>query len=70
VPDALVWIEDGNAPATYTDGNGFFRIEGVQDGEYELYAYKPGLGRVNRHTQWILENRPVVVDLRLPGAQG
>lgn len=69
VAEALVWIEDGNVAATYTDGNGFYRIEGVQDGEYELFAYKPGLGRVQRHTPWILENRPIVTDLRLPGVQ-
>lgn len=68
VADALVWIEDGNVAAVYTDGNGFFRLEGVQDGEYELFAFKPGLGLVQRHTPWILENRPIVMDLRLPQA--
>ena len=66
VADALVWVEDGNVAATYTDGNGRYKIEGIQDGEYELYAYKPGLGRAHYHTPWTFAQGPIIADLHLP----
>jgi len=82
VSDALVWIRDGNCPATYTNSEGQYTIQGIQPGiEYEVQAYRPGLGQVvtrpnppwaiggDAATGFIWDERPIQVDLHFPRRQ-
>ncbi|HIE51471.1 MAG TPA: carboxypeptidase regulatory-like domain-containing protein [Armatimonadetes bacterium] len=68
VSAALVWVEDANGPATFTDRQGRYTIAGIQPGWYTLHAYQPGLGEVAKKALWAYGGQTQRVDLRLPRA--